>query len=148
MATASSSGLNDFARAKAEELSKNWKGTSATGGTTKNFIGGEFVESKAEKWIEVHDPVRPDLIQVLLAWLTCLISQATQTLLTRVPETTSEEFDQAVSAADQAYQSWRRTSVVTRQRAVLECVSTFVPQVTLSNAASDCNIWSEATQMR
>ncbi|KZS95962.1 methylmalonate-semialdehyde dehydrogenase [Sistotremastrum niveocremeum HHB9708] len=101
MASASGSGLNDFARAKAEQLSKSWKGTSATGGTTKNFIGGEFVESKAEKWIDVHDP-------------------ATQTLLSRVPETTSDEFEQAVSAAEEAFKSWRRTSVVTRQRAVLE----------------------------
>jgi malonate-semialdehyde dehydrogenase (acetylating)/methylmalonate-semialdehyde dehydrogenase len=34
MAT-SAKGLNTFARSKAEEISKNWKGTSATGGRTK-----------------------------------------------------------------------------------------------------------------
>lgn len=46
--------------------------------------------------------------------------QSTQTLLTRVPETTSSEFDAAVDAASQAYKSWSRTSILTRQRFVLE----------------------------
>ena len=49
--------LNATSRAKAEQLSADWKGTSLVGGTTKNYIGGEFVESKAEKWLEIHDPV-------------------------------------------------------------------------------------------
>lgn len=70
-------GLNAVARAKAEIISKNWKGTNATGGKTKyvdliptnntcskkltdvyrNFIGGQFVESQATEWIDVLDPV-------------------------------------------------------------------------------------------
>ncbi|KAI0375415.1 methylmalonate-semialdehyde dehydrogenase [Pilatotrama ljubarskyi] len=95
------SGLSATAKAKAEKLSQEWKGTSATGENTKNFIGGQFVESKADKWIDVVDP-------------------ATQTLLTRVPETTSSEFEQAVSAASQAYKTWSRTSVLTRQRFVMD----------------------------
>ena len=41
----------------AEEVSSKWKGTTADGGRTKNYIGGEFVESQAEKWLEVNDPV-------------------------------------------------------------------------------------------
>ncbi|OJT15808.1 Methylmalonate-semialdehyde dehydrogenase [acylating], mitochondrial [Trametes pubescens] len=93
--------LSATAKAKAEKISQEWKGTSATGGNTKNFVGGEFVESKADKWIDVVDP-------------------ATQTLLTRVPETTSSEFEQAVSAASQAYKTWSRTSVLTRQRFVMD----------------------------
>ena len=52
------SGLSAAARPKAEQISKEWKGTSAAGHNTKNFIGGEFVESKATKWIDVLDPVR------------------------------------------------------------------------------------------
>ena len=52
------SGLSATAKSKAEQISKEWKGTSATGENTKNFIGGEFVESKADKWIDVVDPVR------------------------------------------------------------------------------------------
>jgi hypothetical protein len=49
-------GLNDSVKARAESLS-NWKGTNATGGNTKNYIGGEFVESKTSEWIDVVDPV-------------------------------------------------------------------------------------------
>jgi malonate-semialdehyde dehydrogenase (acetylating)/methylmalonate-semialdehyde dehydrogenase len=41
----------------AEEVSSKWKGTTANGGKTKNYIGGEFVESSATKWLEVRDPV-------------------------------------------------------------------------------------------
>lgn len=48
--------------------------------------------------------------------------KATQTLLTRVPETTSSEFDQAVDAAAEAFKTWSRSSVLTRQRFVLEYV--------------------------
>ena len=50
-------GLNAVAREKAEQISANWKGTSASGGSTKNFIGGQFVESKADTLIDVLDPV-------------------------------------------------------------------------------------------
>ncbi|GJJ13914.1 hypothetical protein Clacol_008171 [Clathrus columnatus] len=95
-------GLNAIARAKAEAISKNWKGTNATGGKTKNFINGQFVESQATEWIDVVDP-------------------ATQTLLTRVPQTTSQEFEQAVQAASKAFESWRRASLLTRQRFIFEC---------------------------
>ena len=52
------SGLSAAANSRAEKISQDWKGTSATGGNTKNFVGGEFVESKAEQWIDVVDPVR------------------------------------------------------------------------------------------
>lgn len=93
--------LSSTARTQAEKISAEWKGTSATGGNTKNLIGGEFVESKTSQWIDVVDP-------------------ATQTVLTRVPETTDAEFDQAVDAASQAFKTWSRTSVLTRQRFVLE----------------------------
>jgi len=98
---ATTAGLNSFARGKAEEITKIWKGTNATGGKTKNFIGGQFVESQTTEWIEVLDP-------------------ATQTLVTRVPQTTLTEFEQAVAAASTAFKTWSRTSVLTRQRFVLE----------------------------
>jgi malonate-semialdehyde dehydrogenase (acetylating) / methylmalonate-semialdehyde dehydrogenase len=62
------------------------------------------VESKASKWIEVHDP-------------------STQTVLSRVPETTESEFEDAVGAAKEAFKSWRKTSVLTRQRFAMEWVS-------------------------
>lgn len=49
-----------------------------------------------------------------------VVHQSTQTVLTRVPETTSAEFEQAVDAASQAYKTWSRTSVITRQRFAIE----------------------------
>lgn len=55
--TTSVNALSALAQPKAERISANWKGTSATGGRTKNFIGGQFAESKATEWIDVHDPV-------------------------------------------------------------------------------------------
>lgn len=51
------SALSAVARSKAEQISADWEGTSATGGNTKNFIGGEFVESKSSQWTDVLDPV-------------------------------------------------------------------------------------------
>ncbi|KII93788.1 hypothetical protein PLICRDRAFT_121965 [Plicaturopsis crispa FD-325 SS-3] len=99
--SASLNALSASVRPKADQLSSAWKGTSATGGNTKNFIGGEFVESKSSEWHDVLDP-------------------STQTLLSRVPQTTSAEFDQAVDAASEAFKTWSRTSVLTRQRFALE----------------------------
>ncbi|KAJ7791763.1 Methylmalonate-semialdehyde dehydrogenase [Mycena olivaceomarginata] len=93
--------LSSLSQAHAEELSAKWKGTNFLGGSTKNFIDGEFRESKTEKWIEILDP-------------------ATQTLLSRVPETTPEEFESAVEAASKAFQTWRKTSVLKRQRFALD----------------------------
>lgn len=49
--------FSPLAKTAAEEVSSKWRGTTANGGRTKNYIGGEFVESKAEKWLEVRDPV-------------------------------------------------------------------------------------------
>ncbi|KAG8219691.1 methylmalonate-semialdehyde dehydrogenase [Butyriboletus roseoflavus] len=100
-AYATLSALNQPARSRAEKLSAEWKGTHATGGHTKNYIGGQFVDSKATVWHDVVDP-------------------STQTLLTRVPETTSTEFGHAVDAASQAYKTWSRQSVLSRQRFAIE----------------------------
>lgn len=57
-AYATLSALSQPARTRAEKLSAEWKGTHALGGNTKNYIGGEFVESKATVWHDVVDPVR------------------------------------------------------------------------------------------
>jgi len=51
-----------------------------------------------------------------------VVRQSTQTLLTRVPETTMDEFDQAVDAASQAFKTWSKQSVLSRQRFALEYV--------------------------
>jgi malonate-semialdehyde dehydrogenase (acetylating) / methylmalonate-semialdehyde dehydrogenase len=102
-ASVHSPSLSSKAVHRAESLSK-WAGTSYTGGNVTNYINGEFVESKANKWINVLDP-------------------STQTLLSKVPETTEDEFEKAVESASEAFKTWSRTSVLTRQRFALEYVS-------------------------
>ncbi len=63
----------------------------------KNFINGEFVESKATNFYEIHNP-------------------ATNELLSLVPETPKDEFDDAVSVAKNAFKTWRNIPINTRQR--------------------------------
>lgn len=67
----------------------------------KLFIGGQFVDSKAEEWIPVLNP-------------------ATQETVSQVPLTNSAEFEAAVAAAKVAYPTWRDTPVTSRQRVMLK----------------------------
>ncbi|KAJ5113637.1 Aldehyde/histidinol dehydrogenase [Penicillium angulare] len=64
---------------------------------TPNFIDNEFRSSKATKWIPVYDP-------------------ATNNLVTRVPESTSDELAAAVTSAQSAFPGWRATSIIARQQ--------------------------------
>ncbi|XP_065870144.1 methylmalonate-semialdehyde dehydrogenase [acylating], mitochondrial isoform X5 [Euphorbia lathyris] len=66
-----------------------------------NLIGGSFVDSQSSSAIDVINP-------------------ATQEVVSQVPLTTNEEFKAAVSAAKQAFPSWRSTPVTTRQRMMLK----------------------------
>ncbi|KAI5080589.1 hypothetical protein GOP47_0003772 [Adiantum capillus-veneris] len=67
----------------------------------KLLIGGSFLDSKAEEWIDVINP-------------------ATQDVVSKVPLTTAQEFETAVQAAKQAYPKWRDTPVTARQRIMLK----------------------------
>ena len=62
----------------------------------KNFINGEWVESKGE----VKDVVNP----------------ATQKTLAKVPMSTKGEVNMAVKAAKEAFPDWRRTTPLARVR--------------------------------
>ncbi|TKY58739.1 Methylmalonate-semialdehyde dehydrogenase of acylating [Spatholobus suberectus] len=62
-----------------------------------NFIGGKFVDSQGSVIIDVINP-------------------ATQEVVSQVHLTTYEEFKTAVSAATQAFPSWKNTPITTRQR--------------------------------
>ena len=64
--------------------------------TLKNFIGGEWIESKGE----IKDVVNP----------------ATGKTIARVPISTKDEIDAAVEAAKEAFPDWRRTTPVARAR--------------------------------
>lgn len=69
--------------------------------TTKLFLDGKFVESKTTQWIDLYNP-------------------ATNELVTRVPNSTSAEMDAAVASCKQAYQTWSRSTVLTRQQTMLK----------------------------
>jgi malonate-semialdehyde dehydrogenase (acetylating)/methylmalonate-semialdehyde dehydrogenase len=63
----------------------------------KNFINGEFVESKATQVFELRSP-------------------ATNELISEVPLTPKDEFNHAVSVAKEAFKSWRNVPLLSRQR--------------------------------
>lgn len=60
--TSSNSKLSPLALKAAEEVSSKWKGTTANGGKTKLYIGGEFLDSKTDTWLEVRDPVSSEQV--------------------------------------------------------------------------------------
>jgi hypothetical protein len=59
--------FSPLAAKAAEEVSSKWKGTTANGGKTKNYIAGEFRDSRADNWLEVRDPVS--------VWIFCTSSR-------------------------------------------------------------------------
>lgn len=69
--------------------------------TTKLFLDGEFVESKTKQWIDLHNP-------------------ATNELITQVPKSTDTEMNAAVESCQRALESWRKTTVLTRQSLMFE----------------------------
>uniref|UniRef100_A0A7R9IAC7 Probable methylmalonate-semialdehyde/malonate-semialdehyde dehydrogenase [acylating], mitochondrial n=1 Tax=Timema tahoe TaxID=61484 RepID=A0A7R9IAC7_9NEOP len=71
--------------------------SSAAIPTTKLFIDGKFVESQTTKWIDLHNP-------------------ATNEIVTRIPKTTNSEMESAVQSAKEAYKTWSRTSILSRQQ--------------------------------
>jgi len=83
------------AAAKEDYIKHHSQVTKAT--ETFNFVNNQFVKSATNRWIDLHDP-------------------ATQNVVTRVPETTSEEMLAAVDAAEKAFKTWKNTSLLTRQQ--------------------------------
>ncbi|KAL1789736.1 methylmalonate-semialdehyde dehydrogenase [acylating], mitochondrial [Sigmodon hispidus] len=68
--------------------------------TVKLFIDGKFVESKSDKWIDIHNP-------------------ATNEVISRVPQSTKAEMDAAVAACKRAFPAWADTSILSRQQVLL-----------------------------
>ncbi|MBP3945859.1 CoA-acylating methylmalonate-semialdehyde dehydrogenase [Psychrobacter sp. K31L] len=66
----------------------------------QQLINGQFVDSNTSEWIDITDP-------------------ATQEVIAKVPQTTDDEINQAVAAAQAAFQTWRKTSITTRARIFL-----------------------------
>uniref|UniRef100_Q02253 Methylmalonate-semialdehyde/malonate-semialdehyde dehydrogenase [acylating], mitochondrial n=2 Tax=Rattus norvegicus TaxID=10116 RepID=MMSA_RAT len=68
--------------------------------TVKLFIDGKFVESKSDKWIDIHNP-------------------ATNEVVGRVPQSTKAEMEAAVAACKRAFPAWADTSILSRQQVLL-----------------------------
>lgn len=66
----------------------------------QQLINGQFTQSKTDEWIDLTDP-------------------ATQEVIAKVPQTTDDEINQAVAAAQAAFQTWRKTPITTRARIFL-----------------------------
>ncbi|KAI9348577.1 Aldehyde/histidinol dehydrogenase [Obelidium mucronatum] len=67
----------------------------------KLFINGEFIDSQTDKWIEVRNP-------------------ATQEVVGLVPQATQAELKYASDNAAEAFKTWRKTSVLARQRIMMD----------------------------
>ncbi|KAH7329002.1 methylmalonate semialdehyde dehydrogenase [Stachybotrys elegans] len=70
---------------------------------TPYFIDNKFVHSKTDKFIDLFDP-------------------ATNNLVTRVPQMTDEEMKAAVASAENAFKTWKNTTVMTRQQIMFRFV--------------------------
>ncbi|GAB7328598.1 hypothetical protein MBLNU13_g00543t1 [Cladosporium sp. NU13] len=71
---------------------------------TQNYIDNIKKESSTTQWIDLHDP-------------------ATNNLVTRVPESTDEELNEAVRSAERAFPAWRNTSWLYRQQIMFKFVA-------------------------
>ena len=67
----------------------------------QQLINGQFVQSNTDEWIDITDP-------------------ATQEVIAKVPQTTNDEINQAVTSAQTAFATWRKTPITTRARIFLK----------------------------
>jgi malonate-semialdehyde dehydrogenase (acetylating)/methylmalonate-semialdehyde dehydrogenase len=72
-----------------------------TSETLKNYYGGQWVASKSKELLPIHNP-------------------ATNEIIGQVPLSSSEEVDQAVRAAEAAFDSWRHTPATNRIQPLFE----------------------------
>ncbi|KAK4698105.1 hypothetical protein P7C71_g73, partial [Lecanoromycetidae sp. Uapishka_2] len=73
-------------------------------GSTQNFLDNRFVDSKTSNWIDLHDP-------------------ATNNLVTRVPQSTDDELQAAVTSAQKAFPAWKATSLLAKQQIMFKFVA-------------------------
>lgn len=63
---------------------------------TPTFINNKFIKSSSSTWYDIHDP-------------------ATNTVILKVPQSTPEELEAAVTAAQDAFSTWKEYSIIKRQ---------------------------------
>ncbi|MCJ1272607.1 hypothetical protein MMC21_000393 [Puttea exsequens] len=71
---------------------------------TQNFLDNKFTDSAARTWIDLFDP-------------------ATNNLVTRVPQSTTDELNTAVASAQASFPAWRATSLLHRQQIMFKFVA-------------------------
>mmetsp|Transcript_22104 Transcript_22104/g.33408 ORF Transcript_22104/g.33408 Transcript_22104/m.33408 type:complete len:506 (+) Transcript_22104:106-1623(+) len=67
----------------------------------RNYINGKWVESKATKWIDVVCPL-------------------TQKVTGQVPQTSDEEFNEAVACSKETFKTWKKVPISTKVRYMLK----------------------------
>ncbi|KAI0463159.1 hypothetical protein LJB42_003178 [Komagataella kurtzmanii] len=70
---------------------------------TFSFINNAFVESKSTEWFDVHDPT-------------------TNFVVSKVPQSTEEELEEAIESSHIAFQSWKKVSIIKRQQFAFKLV--------------------------
>ncbi|CEP21105.1 ALD6 [Cyberlindnera jadinii] len=70
---------------------------------TPLFINNEFRVSKATEWYDIHDP-------------------ATDIVISKCPQTTAEELEEAITNAHEAFKSWKKVSIMRRQQIIFKYV--------------------------
>lgn len=68
------------------------------------FLNNNFRSSRASNFYDVHDP-------------------ATNYVITRTPQSTTQELEEAVKSAAEAFKSWRTTSLLHRQQFMFRFVA-------------------------
>lgn len=63
---------------------------------TPSFFNNQLIKSEAKTWYDIHDP-------------------ATNQVIAKVPQSTAQELDDAVKAADEAFHTWKNYSIIRRQ---------------------------------
>ncbi|ORY45986.1 Methylmalonate-semialdehyde dehydrogenase [Rhizoclosmatium globosum] len=93
-----------FTTVSARSLGRSLFSTSAVSAAAqkvKLYINGEFIDSQTDKWIEVRNP-------------------ATQEVVSLVPQATPAELKYATDNAAEAFKTWKKTSVLARQRIMMD----------------------------
>ena len=96
--------------------------------TLKNFIGGEYRESKATDYRKVYNP-------------------STGEVTAQVPNSTKEEVEETIQVAKKAFESWSKVPVTRRAKVmykVRELLEKHLEELTHLVAEEHGKVWSEA----
>ena len=94
----------------------------------KYYVNGQYVDSKAEKWYELHNP-------------------STGEVTGYAPNCTPEEVNEAIAAAKAAYPGWSGTAPIKRAQIlfkVRELLIEHMEELTYLVAEENGKVWSEA----